>query len=58
MSTCTALKSRRKKAQDGNDLSEEAKLCNAIGEVYMRKGNYNFNKYLSHTLMYKETICV
>lgn len=39
ISTCIALKCRRKKAQEKNDLLEEAKLCNAIGEVYMRKGN-------------------
>ena len=32
------LKARRRKAQQKNDIAEEAKLCNAIGVVYMRKG--------------------
>ena len=35
----SGLKTRRRKAQQKNDLAEESKLCNAIGEVYMRKGN-------------------
>ena len=33
-----ALRSRRRKAQDRNDIAEEAKICNAIGDVYMRQG--------------------
>lgn len=56
ISICIALKCRRKKAQEKNDLLEEAKLCNAIGEVYMKKG-----KIASHSLhifMYKEAVCV
>ena len=35
-----ALKARRKKAQEKNDIAEEAKLCNAIGAVYTRKGMF------------------
>ncbi len=32
------LRKRRKKAQEKGDGTEEAKLCNALGEIYIQKG--------------------
>ena len=34
------LRKRRLKAQDNGDVAEEAKLCNAIGELYAQSGEY------------------
>ena len=34
----TELQKRRQKAQDQGDITEEAKLCNAIGELYSQNG--------------------
>ena len=39
-----ALKVRKRKAQDKNDIAEEARLCNAIGAEYTKKGTYSPNK--------------
>lgn len=35
-----ALKARRRKAQEKNDIAEEARLCNAIGAIYTKKGGF------------------
>lgn len=34
------LQKRKRKAQDQGDIAEEAKLCNAIGELYSQNGVY------------------
>ena len=33
---CAELKRRRQRAQDSGDISEEAKICNAIGDLYLQ----------------------
>ena len=39
ISSCSAeLLKRRQKAQDQGDIAEEAKLCNAIGDLYAEIG--------------------
>ena len=34
------LKKRRQRAQDNSDIPEEAKICNAIGELYTQSGKH------------------
>jgi len=34
------LKRRRQRAQDNSDIPEEAKICNAIGELYTQSGKH------------------
>ena len=41
VSCCSVeLHKRRQKAQDQGDIAEEAKLCNAIGDLYAEMGRF------------------